>query len=112
MTTPPPGPAPHERLAQLLKLHAADPADPFCLYGIAQEHARAGRHEEALGWYDRTLAADPAYCYAYFHKARSLEDLDRIDDACAVLRAGAEAARRAGDGHALSEIRGYLDQLT
>lgn len=112
MTATPPAPAPGDRLAQLLKLHAAEPADPFCLYGIAQEHARAGRHEEALGWYDRALAADPAYCYAYFHKARSLEELERIDDACAVLRAGAEAARLAGDGHALSEIRGYLDQLT
>jgi tetratricopeptide (TPR) repeat protein len=79
--------------------------------GIAQEHARAGRHAEALGWYDRALASDPAYCYAYFHKARSLEELDRADEACATLRTGIDAARRAGDSHALGEMRGYLDQL-
>jgi len=108
-TTPP---APGDRLSKLLALHAADPADAFCLYGIAQEHARAGRHGEALEWYDRTLAADPAYCYAYYHKARSLEDLGRALDACATLRAGLDAARRAGDGHALSELNAYLDQLT
>ncbi len=108
-----PGPSPAgDRLAQLMKLHAAEPNDPFCLYGIAQEHARAGRHEEALGWYDRTIAADAAYCYAYFHKARSLEDLDRVDEACNVLRAGVAAAQQANDGHALSEMRGYLDQLS
>jgi tetratricopeptide (TPR) repeat protein len=95
-----------------MKLHAAEPNDPFCLYGIAQEHARAGRHEEALGWYDRTIAADATNCYAYFHKARSLEDLDRTDDACSVLRAGITAAQQANDGHALSEMRGYLDQLS
>jgi hypothetical protein len=53
------------RLAQLLKLHASEPGDPFCMYGIAQEHARA-----------------------------------------------VEAAKRVSDSHALSEIRGYLDQLT
>ena len=100
------------RLAQLLKLHASEPADPFCMYGIAQEHARAGRHLEALGWYDQTIAADSGYCYAYYHKARSLEDLERIDEACEVLRAGLEAAKRAADSHALAEIRGYLDQLT
>lgn len=100
------------RLAQLLKLHALEPADPFCMYGIAQEHARAGRHLEALGWYDQTIAADSGYCYAYYHKARSLEDLERIDEACEVLRAGLEAAKRAADSHALAEIRGYLDQLT
>ncbi len=105
------GPAP-DRLAQLMRLLESDPSDAFCLYGIAQEHAKAGRHEEAVGWYDRTLASDPAYCYAYFHKARSLEELDRIDDACAALRAGVDAARTAKDGHALSEIRAYLDQLS
>ena len=110
-------PGPHDpattpRLAQLLKLHATEPADPFCMYGIAQEHARAGRHLEALGWYDQTIAADSGYCYAYYHKARSLEDLDRIEEACQVLRTGLEAAKRAADSHALSEIRGYLDQLS
>jgi tetratricopeptide (TPR) repeat protein len=67
--------------------------------------------EMALGWYDRALASDPAYCYAYFHKARSLEELDRADEACATLRTGIDAARRAGDSHALGEMRGYLDQL-
>ena len=101
-----------DRLAQLMRMLESDPADAFCLYGIAQEHAKAGRHEDAVGWYDRTLAADPAYCYAYFHKARSLEELGRIDEACAALRAGIERARTAGDRHALSELSGYLDQLT
>jgi hypothetical protein len=28
------------------------------------------------------------------------------------LRTGLEAAKRVSDSHALSEIRGYLDQLT
>lgn len=112
MQTGPNDPATTPRLAQLLKLHANEPGDPFCMYGIAQEHARAGRHEEALSWYDQTIAADPGYCYAYYHKARSLEDLERIDDACAVLRTGLEAAKRVSDSHALSEIRGYLDQLS
>lgn len=101
-----------DRLAKLLAMHAADPNDPFCLYGIAMEHARAGRHDEALNWFDRTLAADSAYCYAYFHKARSLEDLDRVEDACSTLKLGVAAAEKASDGHALSEIRGYLDQLS
>lgn len=103
---------PDDRLARLLGMHAADPGDPFCTYGIAQEHARAGRNQEAVEWYDRTIDLDPSYCYAYFHKARSLEDLGRNDDACAALRCGIEAARAAKDGHALAELSGYLDQLT
>lgn len=112
MATTPPAGAAGDRLAQLMRMADAEPGDPFFPYGIAQEHARAGRHDEAIAWYDRTVAVDPGYCYAYFHKARSLEELGRIDDACAALRAGIERARTAGDRHALSELSGYLDQLT
>ena len=111
MNDPRPAAGTGDRLARLLEMLEREPGDAFCLYGIAQEHARAGRHAEALGWYDRALASDPAYCYAYFHTARSLEELDRADEACATLRTGIDAARRAGDSHALGEMRGYLDQL-
>jgi tetratricopeptide (TPR) repeat protein len=99
-------------IEQLQKLLAADPNDPFLLYGMAQEHAKQGRHAEALAWYDRCLAADPKYAYAYFHKARSEEAMGNSDAAVATLRAGQAAARAAGDSHALSEISGYLDELT
>jgi tetratricopeptide (TPR) repeat protein len=99
------------RLPQLLKLLAADPADPFVLYGIAQEHARAGDHAAAVGFYDRCLAADPLYCYGYYHKAVSLLALGRSDDARATLIAGEAAARDAGDGKALNEISGLLMTL-
>ena len=67
---------------------------------------------EALTFYDRCLAADPAYSYAYYHKARSLEALGRPADAIAALRAGETAARNCGDDHALSEISAYLDALS
>jgi len=96
----------------LLKLVEADPSDAFCLYGIAQEHARRGSVDEAVAWYDRCLAIDRDYCYAYFHKARALDDAGRSDDAIAALRLGLERARVSGDAHAASEIAGYLDQLT
>lgn len=98
-------------LAQLEKLLALEPGDPFLLYGMAQELARLDRHEEALTLYDRCLAADPSYLYAYFHKARSLESLDRLDDAKTVLRTGLAHAERSHDAHAASELSGYLGQL-
>ncbi len=101
-----------DRLAQLLKLLEADPADAFCLYGVAQEYARRGNADEAVRWYDRCLGVDPLYCYAYFHKAKALEELDRMSDAVATLRTGLEKAKVARDGQAISEIAAYLDELT
>ena len=101
-----------DRLATLLAMLEREPGDAFCLYGIAQEHAARGAHAEAIAWFDRTIAADPAQGYAFFHKARSLESLGRIPEAVAVLRDGIAAAQRGGDRHAVSELTAFLDELT
>ena len=98
-------------LEQLHKLLAADPADPFVLYGLAQEHARLKDYGKAVEFYDRCLAADPGYCYAYFHKGRALEALGRTAEAAATLREGQKAAKAGGDPHAFAEISAYLDEI-
>src|SRR5262245_24352909 len=98
-------------IADLERLLATNPADAFVLYGLAQEHAKAGNTARAVEFYDRCLAADRAYCYAYFHKAKALEAGGRVDEAMATLRAGVAASRAAGDAHAASEIAAYLDEL-
>ena len=98
-------------IEQLKKVLAADPKDPFVLYGLAQEHAKAGNLAESISFYDRCLAEDPHYCYAYFHKARAQEAGDDVAGAIATLKAGVEAARAAGDGKALGETSEYLAML-
>lgn len=101
-----------DRLTQLTKLHQTDPDDPFCTYGIAMEYAKAGQHDQALEWLDKTLAADKLYCYAYYQKAKTLSELGRTDDAHNVLKAGIEAAKQAGDDHAQCEIAELMDTLS
>ena len=101
-----------DRIALLRKMLEAEPTDAFCLYSMGQEHAKQGALLEAVEWYDRTLNADPDYCYAYFHKARALEQLGKQEDAVATLRLGLEHARACGDSHAASEIASYLDALS
>ncbi len=98
-------------LDQLRRVLEASPNDAFLLYGIAMEHAKLGDHDTALTCFDRALEADPANPYHYFHKARSLEALTRIDEARDVLTAGLEYARRGNDEKAVSEKTEYLVQL-
>ena len=98
-------------IEQLQKLLALDPNDAFVLYGLAIEHAKRAETEKAVAFFDRCLAADPHYCYAYYHKARTLESAGRKDEALATLRAGLDAAKAAQDAHALSEIQGFLAEL-
>ncbi len=92
----------------LEKLLHADPTDAFVLYGLAHEYAKLGNHAAAIGFYDRCLAADPNYCYAYYHKALSLQALERIDEAVQTLKDGTQKARQTGDGHAVSELQALM----
>lgn len=99
-------------IAQLEKLLTLEPDDAFLLYALAQEYAKLDEHDKAVDYFDRTLAADSEYVYAYFHKARSLEALDRIDDAKTCLTLGLEVAKRVNDAKGISEIASYLDGLS
>lgn len=98
-------------IEQLERLLAADPNDAFVLYGLAQEHAKAGRTDIAVGFYDRCLQADPTYCYAYYHKARALANAGRSADALKTANQGKAAAKQTGDGHALSELSALAMEL-
>lgn len=100
-----------DRLAKLTKLLALDDRDTFVLYALAQEHAKAGDHDQAITFYDRTLAVDPAYCYAYFHKARSQQAQGDIPAARLTVQTGITAAHRAGDGKALGELSSLQVEL-
>jgi len=98
-------------IEQLVSLRAASPDDPFLMYGLAMAYAKDDQHDEALGWFDQCLATDPEYCYAYYHKARSLESLRRLDDAAVVLRAGIEQAKTQGEAHAEMELKVFLEEF-
>lgn len=98
-------------IEQLQRLEAIDPKDPFVPYAMALELAKTGDHDQAIAAFDRCLALDPDYLYAYFHKARSLDAAGRRADAVGVLEIGAEKAAKAGDAKAHSELSEYLAQM-
>lgn len=98
-------------LEQLTKLMAADPTDPFAPYAIAMEHTKLGQLVTALDFFDRCLALDSGYCYAYFHKAQVQKTLGDRVGARATLTQGIAAAKKVGDGKALNELSGLLDEL-
>jgi tetratricopeptide (TPR) repeat protein len=97
-----------EKLESMLK---AEPQDAFLLYALAHEHAQAGDLEEAIARFDAALAAEPAYCYAYFHKAKCLDELGRHAEAAAIARAGYARANAVGDVQAAGELRSLLEEL-
>ncbi|OAB60547.1 hypothetical protein AY599_23410 [Leptolyngbya valderiana BDU 20041] len=100
-----------DRIAQLSSMLQADPDDTFVLYSLGQEHAKAGRHEEAIGYYEKCIEADAGEHYAYFHMARSLEAQGEEERAVEVLTRGLARATADGNQKAAGELQTYLAQL-
>ena len=99
------------RIDKLKRMLDAEPNDTFCLYGLAQEHIKAGDDAAAIELFDRLLHIEPAHCYAYFHRARSQQRLGDAAGARATLKAGLARARAHGDPKAAGEIEGFLNEL-
>jgi hypothetical protein len=98
---------------QIEAMLAEEPDDAFLRYGLAMEHASAGDDAacvEVLRDLIARTAASP-YVPAFLQAGQALARLDRVPEACAVLRQGVEAARKTGDTHAQGEMQGLLDSL-
>jgi predicted Zn-dependent protease len=85
--------------------------DAFAWYGLAMEYRALSRYGEALVAFETLRARSPDYVAMYLMCGQMLEQQGRTNDARAWLSAGIEAARRKGDGHALSELEGALAAL-
>lgn len=99
------------RLEVLKNMVAQKPEESFLRYGLAMEYRNAGDLESAVREFRLLMGSHPDYVPAYFHGAQTLERLGRLEEARESYRAGLEAAQRAGDQHALSELRAALEML-
>lgn len=99
------------RLEQILKMLEKTPADAFLLYGAGIEYRKLREFSRAVEFFDKTIAVDPAYCYAYYQKGQTLEEAGETEAAAEAYRAGIEAARKAGDMKAQGELQAALDVL-
>jgi hypothetical protein len=102
-------------MEQIEAMLAEDPNDAFLRYGLAMEHASSGDDatcvEVLRDLIARTVATVP-YVPAYLQAGQALVRLDRITEACDVLRQGVDVARRVGDTHAQGEMQGLLDSVS
>ncbi len=100
------------RISQLEQMHQQDPHDAFVHYALAMELSRLGRPSDAVAVFNAVMTEHPDYAAAYFMCGRTLEQMDRLDEARDMYRAGISAARRGGDAHAAGEMQAALDAIT
>lgn len=99
------------RLEAVKGLLAQDPANSRVRYMLCMEYLSAQDWSSAVAELSELIARDPDYIAAYYQAGRASEQMGEEEQARGFYRQGIEAARRAGDSHALSELQAALDIL-
>jgi predicted Zn-dependent protease len=99
------------RRQKLEELLAQNPTDAFTLYGLALECINGGDPESAESYFRKLLQANPQYVPGYQMYAQTLAQNNRADEAKSILTQGIQAATRAGNQHARSEMEALLSDL-
>ena len=98
------------RRQMLEEFLTANPRDAFARYGLALECVNAGDTAAAEAHFRDLLAAHPEYVPSYYHYGQLQARLGHASEARKTFQAGIEAARKAGDAHAQSELEAALEE--
>jgi tetratricopeptide (TPR) repeat protein len=101
-----------DRIAKIRDFLKQQPEDSFLQHSLALELIKLGQDAEAASLFRAILEREPNYIGSYYHLGKLLERLSDTDGAIAVYEKGMAVAKQAGDNHALSELRGALEDLT
>lgn len=101
-----------DRIAKIREFLKQQPDDSFLQHALALELIKLGEDAEAGTLFRAILEREPTYIGSYYHLGKLLERQADTDGAIAVYEKGMEVAKKAGDNHALSELRGALEDLT
>ena len=98
-----------EKLKEFLK---QSPTDSFLQHALALEYAKLEDDSAARLLFEAILTRDPGYIGSYYHLAKLLERTGNTNEAIRCYENGMEAAKNAGDQHALGELRSAYEELT
>jgi len=101
-----------ERIKKIKEMLGRGPGDSFLQHALALEYIKLGNDEEARLLFEEILNREPGYIGSYYHLAKLLERNDKADEAIRVYKKGMEEAKKAGDNHALGELRSAWEELT
>jgi predicted Zn-dependent protease len=102
---------PEQRIEAFRAFVARSPDDAFARYSLAMALRAAGRADEASAEFLELRRRKPDYVPAYLMLGQTLETLGRDGEAAGAYADGVEAATRANDMHARSELLQALENV-
>jgi len=100
-----------DRIEKLKEFLKTNPADSFLHHALALEFIKISNDNEAQKLFESILERDAGYIGSYYHLAKLLERNGKTDEAIKVYEKGMEECKKAGDNHALSELRSAYEDL-
>ena len=100
-----------DRIAKLRELLQGNPSDSFLQHALALEYIKLGDDETARELLEGLLKNDPSYVGSYYHLGKLFERRHDTKEAIKWYEKGMEAAKKAGENHAWSELKGAYDDL-
>jgi tetratricopeptide (TPR) repeat protein len=101
-----------EKIEKLKNFLTSSPDDPFLKHALALELIKQGNDQDARQLFLEILNRDPSYIGSYYHLAHLLERAGERENAKTWYEKGMTAAKKAGDGHAYSELQAAYEDLT
>jgi Tfp pilus assembly protein PilF len=101
-----------DRIEKLREFLKDNPTDSFVQHALALEYIKLGDDETARNIFESLLANDPGYVGSYYHLAKLFERCRDTTTAISWYEKGMAAAQKAGDRHALNELRTAYEDLT
>ena len=111
MTEPASPHANEARIAQFQKMATDDPENDLAHLSLGRELMSAGRHQEAIESFRRTLELNERVSKAYQLLGEALLKLDRRSDAATVLKRGVQVASERGDRMPQEAMAGLLREM-
>jgi hypothetical protein len=99
-----------ERLEQLKKYLAEDPADPFLHYALAMEFISLEQHAKAFENLRQLIETHPDYLPSYYQCGKEGFHLSENSIAADIVNRGIALAKIKGNRHAEAELRSLLDE--
>ncbi|HMT74152.1 MAG TPA: tetratricopeptide repeat protein [Chitinophagaceae bacterium] len=102
----------NDRMERIKQMLVDMPEDSFLQHALALEYIKLGDDGQARQLFETLLNREPGYVGSYYHLAKLLERNGKEAEAVKVYEKGMEEAKKAGDNHALGELRGAWEELT
>ncbi|WP_116108304.1 tetratricopeptide repeat protein [Lewinella sp. IMCC34191] len=99
------------RKEQIIQLLEASPKDAFLRFALAKEWEQEGNDPAALNIYRSLVNDQPEYVGTYYHLGKTLQRMERPQEAWKVFSEGMEVTKRLGEQHAMRELAGARMEL-